>query len=143
MSNFTERFSEVCAVLAELDPHEYGAGEQNTGYVSFANYHRGAVIIQTGAMSAAIDVDFEEATTTAGAGARSFNAAGKDLSLTTPGHVYIFEIKSEEFYKVAGTNYDCLNVELTLTNNAEFSVLVLGIVPRFPPVGTTLVTVTD
>ncbi len=141
MSDFTERWSEVNAVLAKLDPHVYGAGEQNTGYVSFANYHRGLVIIQTGAMSAAVDVDFEQATTTAGAGAKSFNTASKDLLLATGGHVYVFEIKSEEF----DTNglFDCLNVELTLTNNAELSVLVLGTVPRYPPVSVATITVTD
>ncbi len=141
MGDFTERWSEVNAVLAKLDPRVYGAGEQNTGYVSFANYHRGLVIIQTGAMSAAVDVDFEEGTTTAGAGAQSFNTAGKDLNLTTGGHVYVFEIKSEEFD--TADLYDCLNVELTLTNNAALSVLVLGTVPRYPPVGVTGITVTD
>ena len=143
MSNMTERFSEVNAVLAELDPGVYGAGEQNSGYVSFANYRRGMVIIQTGAMSALVTVEFEEATDAAGTGAQGFNLGGKDLNLATPGYVYLFEIKSEEFTQAAGTYYDHLNVELVLTDNVELSMLVLGTVPRFPPVDVTLVTVTD
>lgn len=143
MSNFTERFSEVNIVLAELDPAVYGAGEQNTGYVYLGNYHRAMVIIQTGAMSALVDVDFEEATTAAGAGAQQFNAGGKDLALVTPGHVYLFEIRSEEFTQAAGVYFDFLNVELTLTDNVAMSVMVIGCVPRFPPGPVTLVTVTD
>jgi hypothetical protein len=139
--SFTQRFSEACEVLDWIVPAVYGAGEQNTAYNSFRDFHRGAVIIMTGTMSAAMDVDFEQATTTAGAGAKSFNAGGKDLNLTTPGHVYIFEIKSEEFD--TANEFDCLNVELTLTDNVAFSLLMLGVIPRYKPATVTAITVTD
>jgi len=139
--SFTERFSEACEVLDSIQPNVYGAGEMNTGYNSFRDFHRGAVIIMTGAMSALANVDFEQATTTAGAGAKIFNAQGKDLDLTVTDHVYIFEIKSEEFD--TANEFDCLNVEITLTDNCALSVLMLGTIPRYKPATVTGVTVTD
>ena len=141
MGTYTERFSEQHEVLAQLDPHVYGAGEQNTGYVSCRDYHRIAVLILTGAMSAAVDVDIEEATDILGAGAQQFDAGGKDVNMTEQSTCYIIEIRGEEFD--TANNYDALNVELTFTDNAEIAVLVLGTVPRFKPVGVTQVNVVD
>ena len=139
--SFTERFSEACEVLDWIVPAVYGAGEMNTGYNSFRDFHRGAVIIMTGAMSALANVDFEQATDAAGTGAQAFNAQGKDLNLVTPGHVYIFEIKSEEFD--TANEYDFLQVEITLTDNVALSLLMLGVIPRYKPAAVGNITVTD
>ncbi|MFA5714392.1 MAG: hypothetical protein WC998_01455 [Candidatus Paceibacterota bacterium] len=143
---YTQRFSEGAAVLAVINPAAYTT-EQNTGYVSLANYHRAAIIIHCGTLAGNLDIDIEEATTTAGAGAQTFDAGGKDLALvgtTDNNTVSIIEIRTEECD--VDDHYDCINVELTPAGQASdiFSVLVLGLEPRFKPVPTTLVdSVTD
>lgn len=138
---YTERFSEAHAVLAVLNPAVYAA-EQNTGYVSLANYHRVAVVIHTGYLLGDVDVDFEQATTTAGAGAKTLDTGGKDVTVlgaTDDNTVRIIEIRTEEFDVTGG--FDCLNVELTPALSGIIGVIVYGIVSRFKPVPTTLVDV--
>ncbi len=143
---YTQRFSEGAAVLAVINPATYTT-EQNTGYVSLANYHRAVIIVHAGTLAGNLDVDVEEATSTAGAGAQTFDGSGKDITLTATtddNTVSIIEIRTEECD--VANNYDCINVELTPAGQASdiFSVLVLGLEPRFKPVPTTLVdSVTD
>jgi hypothetical protein len=143
---YTERFSEVHAYLASIAPAAYTT-EQNTGYVSFANYHRGVILIATGTLAGNVDVDVEQATTTAGTDGKVFDAYGKDITLTATtdnNTLSIIEIKSSEF-DVAG-GFDCLNLEMTPAGQASciFCAAIFGLEPRFAPVPTTLVdTITD
>ena len=145
MSTYTERFTEVSQYLGGINPASYNS-VQDTGYVSFANFHRGVVIVHAGVLGQNVDFDFEEATSTAGAGAQSFDSAGKDFLLTATtdnNTVSVVEIKSEEFD--VDNNYDCLNVECTPAGSSSiFSLQIWGLVPRFAPVSTTgLDSVTD
>jgi len=145
MSSYTERFSEVHEFLAAIAPASYST-EQNTGYVSLANFHRAVVIAHAGVLGQNVDFDFEQGTSTAGAGAATFDAGGKDFlwAATTDNNVVrVIEIRNEEF-NIAG-GYDCLNVEATPAGASSiFGVQIWGIVPRFAPVSTaSLETVTD
>ena len=142
MADYTERFSEVWSLLGQIRAVE-ATTEQNTGYVSLANYHRVMVEILPVSLTGALDVDVEQATTTAGAGAKTLDSGGKDVTVaqadTTPS---IIEIRTEELDVTGG--FDCINVEVTPGAASYFWVSIWGGVPRFAPVPTTnLDSVTD
>ena len=142
MADYTERFSEVWSLLGQI--RAVGATtEQNTGYVSLANYHRAMVEILPVSLTGALDVDVEQATTTGGSGAKTLDSGGKDVTVaqadTTPS---IIEIRTEELDVTGG--FDCINVEVTPGAASYFWVNIWGGVPRFAPVSTTnLDSVTD
>lgn len=141
MSDYTERFSEQAELLAEISPAAYTT-EQNTGYVSLANFHRAVIVIQCGTLTANIDVDVEEATSTAGANPQTLDNYGKDTVLYAATHsdtTTIIEVRTEELD--TNDEYDCINVELNPINaqsGSIFGVQVWGLVPRYKPVATTL-----
>lgn len=139
---YTERFSEGAALLASIHPASYNS-EQNTGYVSLANYARAVVRIHCGALAGNLDVDLEEGTNTSGGSAQSFDAGGKDITITGTtdnNTVEIIEIKGEEFTD----GFNCINVEVTPGAAGIFDVEIWGLEPRYKPVATTaLHSVTD
>lgn len=140
---YTERFSEVHQVLAH-EPADSQAVEVNSGFLSLANFHRAVVIISLGDMAAGgqFVVNVDQATNTAGASSKALT--GKSTTrLTQAGgdgdDLLIIEIKSIELDVANG--FDCINVRINPVDAAaEFALLVLGCIPRFPPVATTLVT---
>jgi hypothetical protein len=134
--SMTELFSETHALLAQINPASYAA-EQNTGYVSLANYHRAVIIIHAGVLGGDLDVDIEEATSTAGTGAQSFDAGGKDVTVHNADDnlVHVIEINADELDITDG--YKCINVEATPGAGSIFGVQIWGTVPRFAPVSTT------
>ncbi|MDD5517844.1 MAG: hypothetical protein PHV98_00650 [Candidatus Omnitrophica bacterium] len=133
---YTQRFTEGAALLAKINPASHTT-EQNTGYVSLANYHRAAIIIHAGVLGADLDVDIEEGTTTGGAGAQSFDSGGKDITIhnADDNTVSVIEIRTEECDVSNG--YDCINVEATPGGASIFGIQVWGLEPRFKPVPTT------
>lgn len=140
---YTERFSEGAAILGHIHPASYNQ-ETNTGYVDSANYHRIAIIINSGVLGGDLDVDIEEGTDTAGTGAQAFDSNGKDITIhnADDNTLNIIEIHSDEFDVADG--YHCLNVETTPGGASIYDVLVIGFEPRFLPVPTTaLDSVTD
>jgi len=134
--SYTEQFSEVHALLATINPASYDA-ETNSGYVSLANYHRAVIIIHSGVLGGDLNVDIEEATSTAGAGAQSFDSAGKDITIVDADDntVNVIEIRTEECDIADG--YHCINLEITPGAGSIFSAEVWGVCPRFAPVSTT------
>lgn len=141
--SYTERFTERHCLLGHIHPAAHTT-EQNSGYVSLATYHRAVIIINCGVVTANIDVDVEQATDTAGTGAKSFDTNSKDITITAVtdnNTVEVIEIRTEEFDIANG--FDCINLEMTSTN-AIFSAEIWGIVPRYAEVSTTaLHSVTD
>jgi hypothetical protein len=144
MATYTNRFSEDWALLATIDPASYTT-EQNTGYVSLMNYHRAVVIIHAGVLSGDVDIDLEQGTTTAGAGAKTLDSGNKDITLTATtdnNTVSIIEIRTEE--TDVGNGFDCINVEVTPAAAGILGVTLWGGVTRFAPVPTTNVdSITD
>jgi len=145
MSNYTERFSEMAAYLGGINPASY-TSEQNSGYLSLENYHRAVIIIHAGVLGQNVDVDVEEGTDTSGTGVQTFDAGGKDITLTATtdnNTVSVIEIRTEECDVPNG--YSCINLEMTPAGaSAIFGAQVWGFVSRYKPVPTTtLDSVTD
>ena len=139
---YTEQFSEVNAVLETLDSDARAAGNYNTGWVSVSTYHRQAIILNTGDMAqgATLDLIIQEATDVAGAGVLAI--AGKAITqLTQAGgdgnDTVVIEVRSEELTP----GYSFIRAQATVANAAvDMAVIVLGIIPRYPPVPLTNVT---
>lgn len=142
---YTARFSEVAALLGRINPASYST-EQNTGYVSLANYHRAVIIIHAGVLGQNVDIDIEQGTDTSGSGAKALAATAKDINLaatTDNNTVSVIEVRAEELDVANG--YDCINVEATpASSSAIFCVEIWGLEPRYAPVSTAaLDSVTD
>jgi len=139
MADYTEKFWETHELLGHIHPASYAA-EQNTGYLDCSRFHRLAVIIHSGVLGGNLDVDLEQGTSTAGAGAKTFDAGGHDTTITatTDDDTFvIIDVAGEEFDVTGG--FDCLNVEVTPAGASIFAVEVWGIVPRFADVPTTAI----
>ncbi|HUW11209.1 MAG TPA: hypothetical protein VM537_15875 [Anaerolineae bacterium] len=112
--------------------------ETNSGYNSCAGYHRIAIIIHPVDVNDALDVDIEQGTTTAGAGAKTVGAAGHDITVaTTDTAPSIIELCMDELDVDGG--FDCVNVEITTANTGgganDFACAIYGL-PRFLPAST-------
>jgi hypothetical protein len=145
MADYTERFSEVWSLLADIDPASYTT-EQNTGYVCLDRYHRAVVIIHCGVLGSGLDVDLEQGTDTSGSGGKTLDSGNKDITLTATtdnNTVSVIEIRTEELDVTGG--FDCVNVEITPAGQGDiFGAQIWGGVPRYAPVSTTnLDSVTD
>lgn len=133
----TERFSEYAAYLGGINPASY-TSEQNSGYVSFANYARGVIICHAGVLGQNVDFDIEQGKVSGGS-PKPFNAASKDFTwtATTDNNVKsVIEINAEEFDVTGG--FFTLNVEATPAGASSiFCVEIWGLEPRFQPVPVT------
>lgn len=141
MAEYCARFSELHYPLADDHADSFAIGTHTSSYVSLMNYHRAVVVINVGDIAAggALDAKILQATTTAGAGVKDIT--GKAITqLTQAGgdsdSIVCIELQTEE---LDVTNlFDCIALELTVTSGAvEFSYIIYGIEPRYPPVGTT------
>lgn len=144
---YTQRFSEAWELIDVLYGDAVAAAtESNTGYSNVANYVRLVIIIHPVDVNDALDVDVEQGTTTAGAGAKTLDSNSKDITVaTTDTAPSVIEVRPDEF-DVAG-GFDCLNVEVTTANTGgngnEFVVEIWG-EPVYKPAATTnLDSVTD
>ena len=140
-SAYTERWTEVCYPLAIEYSDDLGPAATASAYVSFANYHRGILIINVGDMgqTATLDALLQQATTTAGAGVKAIT--GKAITqLTQAGgdgnDLVAIEFRTEELDVANG--FDCVRFVITTGVAAvEYGAMLLGIVSRFDPVPTT------
>lgn len=136
----TERFSEIAYPLAH-EPADSQTVEQNTAWIFAGNYHRFAILVSLGDMvtNATFDVQIEQAQDSGGTGVK--DVAGKGLTQLTQASgdgngLFIIELKTDELDVNGGFEY--FRVEMLPAAAAvEFSVIVLGLVPRFAPVPTT------
>lgn len=141
---YTERFSESWSLLAAINPASYNT-VQDSGFVSLANYHRAVIIIHAGVLGGDLDVDIEQATTTAGAGIKTLDGGNKDITLTATTDddtVSVIEVRTAELD--VDNAFDCINVEATPAAAGIFSIQIWGGVARYQPVSTAnLDSVTD
>ena len=141
MSNWTERFTEVCYPLAYDYSDSFAIGTHDSSYVSLANYHRAVLVLNVGDIQAGGTgaCSIRQATSTAGAGATTIT--GKSITqLTQAGgdsdDLVCIELRTEELNRTSG--YDCVSVRVVVAGAAaELSYILFGTVPRFPPTGTT------
>ena len=135
--SMTQQFTEVAQLLGEIVPASHST-EQNTGYVSLANFYRWVVLIHAAAAANDIDVDIEQGTTTAGAGAKTYNTNAKDVTVTATTETTVVIEDTCSNFDVANA-FDCLNVEATPAGARVFGLQVWGFIPRYAPVATTLI----
>ena len=144
MSDYCERFSEVWSLLATIEPASSQA-EQNTGFVSLANYHRAVIIIHVGALGGDVDCDVEQAINTSGDDVKTVQANTKDITLTAvtdDDTVSVIEVRTAELD--VDNRFDCINLEMTPAQAGIVSAQIWGGVSRYQPVPTTnLDSVTD
>jgi len=139
---YTVEFSEVHQVGAELYPDNMAAAVHQSAWFDMSIHHRAACILMVGDMGqgATVDLVLQEASDNAGTGAA--NIAGKAITqLTQAGgdgnDVCIIELRTEELTP----GFDFVRAVLTIANAAvDASLITFGIVNRYAPVATGLVT---
>ncbi len=139
--SYTQRFTEVNYPLDQLPPEDFGPGTNNGAWVSLRDYHRAVALLHVGVITATGTVDFslEQAQDAAGTGAKAIT--GKAITqLTQAGgdgdQIVAIELRTEELDVNGGFEY-VRAVLVTGTAAALVSNILLGIVPRFPPVPVT------
>lgn len=145
---YTEQFTEVHDVLAELAPTTaHGlVGAHVTGYADMADYHRAFVWLHLGepGQAATITVTVQQATSAAGAGAKALTnilgvAGSKSPAVMVAadsGEYVGIEIRSPEIDVSNGYHF----IQVTVTVGAAaytYSCVLFGIVSRYEPVGVT------
>jgi hypothetical protein len=139
--SYTERFTEVHYPLAMDYADSFAIGTHTSNYVSLMNYHRAVFVINVGDIGAGgfLDARVLQATTTTGTSAKAIT--GKSITRLTQADgdgddLLAIELQTEELD--VSNNFDCVALELTVGSaTIELSYIVYGIVPRFPPTGTT------
>lgn len=107
--------------------------EQNTGYVSIANYVRVAILIHALAVGTTLDADVEIATSAAAANAVTLKSITQ-LASDDDGAQICIELRPDELSNpaisgAADDGYQYINLEVTPSGSATVSVQILG-VPR-------------
>ena|SRR3990167_3732286 len=145
--SYTERFSEAWQLIDVLYGDAVAANtESNTGYSSLANFQRVVIIIHPVDVNDVLDVDIEEALTTAGGSPQALASGGHDITIaiadTLPS---VIELTTDELD--VNDDYDCINVEVTTANTGgsgnEFVVEIWGMPNYLPAATTNLDSVTD
>lgn len=143
--SYTERFSEVHYPLLTVPPAVKSATtEQISSYVSLANYHRAALVIQTGAIAATgtVKVRLIQAKDTSGTtpiGIPTTATQDKITSTLTTADansVIVIELRTEELD--VNNGYDCVAIGYDVdTDTVALGIVLYGIEPRFAAVPTT------
>jgi len=143
---YGETFSETHEVLAELAPTTANGavGDHATGYVDLGDFHRGFVWMHVGTPAGAstIDIALTQATDADGTGAKPLTTpAGGTKSPTQivaggAGEYGGIEIRAPELDASGGFHF--IQATVTVAVAAfTYSLVILGTVPRYPPVDVT------
>lgn len=125
--------SDRATLAAAIDPQNAAVGVLTTGWISMATYDQIEAIIQVGTLgtSATINAKLQQATSSAGAGAK--DVTGKAISqITTSSQQAIINCRSDELDVTNGFAF----VELVVTVGvaaSEVAALVLGNDARYQP----------
>lgn len=135
--SYTEEFAEGHKLLS-VNFYSGVTTEQNTTFVSLQNYHRVAILIWASNVTTTLDADVEVSTT--GLADSSLHTLKSITQLTSGDDAarVAIEIQSEELSKPTGApsvEYDYLRVETTPSGSGTYMVAVIGISPRYKPVG--------
>lgn len=133
---YTEQFTEGHKLLS-VNFYAGVTTEQNTTFVSLQNYHRAVVLVWASNVTTTLDIDIEVATDASATGLHTLKSATQLTSGDDAARV-AFEIQSEELSKPTGASsqeYDYLRVETTPSGSGTYMVAVIGISPRYKPVG--------
>jgi len=130
------KFSERNAILATIDPVSQAAGTVTSGWMSMAEFHSMAAILQTGALgaSATVDAKLQQATDSSGTGAKDIT--GKAITqLVKASHdnkQAIIQCHAEELD--VANSFTHVRLSVTVATAASLiSAVLLGTNPRYSP----------
>jgi hypothetical protein len=130
------KYQEAVAILDGIAPISQGAGTVTSGYVSIANFHRLAAVIQTGVLgaSATLDGKLQQAQDSGGTGVKDISgkALTQIVKASGDGKQAIIEVADAELDTANGFSY----VRLSLTVGTAASLVaatLLGFNARFMP----------
>lgn len=141
MSDYNVLVSEKMYPLAGLVPEERSTGTYDTGYVNLKNYHRAWVVLYVGDLStnSTVDLALFQATDTSSTGEKAISGKSitqLDQSDGDDNAIVCIELQTEEMD--VANEFNCLRARLTVgTADANTTVFVYGVEPRFEPVPTT------
>jgi hypothetical protein len=134
--NPNTKFNERVAILATLDPASVAASTVVSGWVSMANFHSIAALIQTGVLgaSATIDAKLRQATDSSGTGAKDITgkAITQIVKATGDNKQAMIEARSEDLDVNNGFTYVALSVTVG-TAASIFNAALIGNNARFLP----------
>jgi len=130
------KLQEAVAILDNVAPISQGAGSVTSGWVSMANFHRIAAIIQTGVLgaSATLDAKLQQATDSSGTGVKDITgkALVQIVKATGDGKQAMLEVADAELDTANGFSY--VRLSMTVGTAASLvSAIVLGFNARFMP----------
>lgn len=138
---YTARFSELHYPLdwEHADSLAVGTHRGGTGgtWILIEDYHRCALVVNLGDMTAgaSFDVGIRQATTVLGAGDKAITGKAITQRLQASGHgndLFVIELQSEEMD--ATNNFSFVQVRTVVGGAAcEYAYILYGIVPRFAP----------
>jgi hypothetical protein len=136
---YTNRFSEQWELIDVVYGDAVAANtETNSGYNLMEGYHRIAIVLHPVDINDALNVDIEQATTTAGGSATSCGTTKDFTVATTDTAPNVVELRMEELDVDNGFKY--VNVEITTANTGgnanDFACAIYGL-PRYLPAATT------
>jgi len=145
--SYTEKYTEVHKLLISENLPALAAGTYDSPWVSLMNYHRAVAVLHVVDMGAGATLDFSirQATDTSGTGAKVIsNTAGVTTHAITQltqagGDVdsdCVIELRTAQLDVT--NRFDCVSLRTVVAvDTCVVSYHLLGIIPRFPPVGVT------
>lgn len=138
MAQANSRASDRIAVLGAIDPDVYTASTVTTGWISAAEFARFQAIVMAGTLgsSATLDAKIEQATSSAGAGAKDL--AGKAIGQLTQAGTNESDKQAIINFRAADLDLagDFTHFRLSMTvgtATSDAGAIVLGIDPRELP----------
>lgn len=122
--------NEACALLAQIDPSSQSAGAATSGWLDMSNYHKLLALIAIGALgsSATVDAKIQQATSSAGAGAKDITS--KAITQHTSGN------NKQKLIQVSADDLDAANgfryVQLSVTVGTAATLTAASVLGFFP-----------
>lgn len=128
--------SEQVALLDSIAPASLATGAATTGWISVASFQKLLVLIQTGVLgaSATIDAKLQQATASAGTGAKDITGTAITQVVKASGDGKQVAINFDTSQLDVEGGFDYVQLSVTVGTAASLaSAVVLGFSPRFGP----------
>jgi len=128
--------TEAIAVLDAIQPSSQAAGALTTGWIAAGKFHKLLALIQTGVLgaSATVDAKFQQATSSAGAGAKDVTGAAITEVVKASGDNKNVAINLDPAQLDVANGFSFVQLSVTVGTAASLtSALLLGFAPRYAP----------
>lgn len=128
--------TEALAVLDSIAPSSQAVGALTTSWVPVGKFHKLLALIQTGVLGAAATVDakFQQATTSAGAGAKDIAGAAITQVVKATGDSKNVAVNLDPSQLDVAGGFSFVQLSVTVGAAASLtSALLLGFAPRYAP----------